>query len=93
VRRLLTWLVVTLGIAALVRRLRRRSATEIPVLTPENRPAEDPAAELRRTLDQSRAEEPAAGTGAPEGSVEERRAQVHAEGRAALDDMRSSDDG
>jgi hypothetical protein len=92
VRRLLTWLAVTLGIAALVRRLRRRKATEVPVLTPEPRPTQDPAAELRRKLDESRADEPGASTGTPEGSVDERRADVHAEGRAALDEMHSSSD-
>jgi hypothetical protein len=86
-RRRLTWLLVTLGIAALVRRLRRRS--EPGPLTHE---ADDPADELRRKLADSRAEEnDAAPPEPPADTVEERRADVHQEGRAALDEMRDSE--
>lgn len=87
-RKLLTWLVVTLGIAAVVRRLRRRQE----VLRPASVPAEDPAAELRRKLAESRAEA-ASPEPAPESPVSERRAAVHDEGRAALEEMRARDQG
>ena len=88
-RTLLRWLVVTLGIAALVRWLRHRRET--PAAAPVET-FEDPAAELRRKLAQSRAlaqDE----VGEPEPSVEERRSEVHAQGRAALSEMTSSDEG
>jgi hypothetical protein len=91
VRRLLTWLLVTLGIAALVRKFRRANATELPRLAPEPSVTDDPAEELRRKLAESRGEE--AGGEDAQASVDERRADVHAEGRAALDEMRSSSDG
>jgi len=87
-RRRLTWLLVTLGIAALVRRLRRKSAeTEL-----ETHEADDPADELRRKLADSRSEEDdAAPPEPPADKVEERRADVHQEGRAALDEMRDTE--
>ncbi|HUF00841.1 MAG TPA: hypothetical protein VMN35_00315 [Gaiellaceae bacterium] len=90
-RKRLTWLLVTLGIAAVVRKLRRRAAhAEMPTGTPEGALG-DPADELRRKLAVSRSDETEA-SGAPEEPVEERRAEVHAEGRATLDEMRSSSD-
>jgi hypothetical protein len=93
VRRLLTWAVVTLGIAALARRLRRRrdSAPVEPVGTP---PEDDPADELRRKLAESRAEEEAAAppsTPPQQATVDERRAAVHDAGRSTLDEMREPD--
>jgi hypothetical protein len=107
-RRLVTWLLVTLGIAALVRKLRKReepewaseptSPTTAPASTAPTTPGDtvsqgsgaesspeaegDPAAELRERLARSKAEMPAS-----EESVEERRASVHEQGRAALDEM------
>jgi hypothetical protein len=103
-RKLLTWLLVTLGIAALVRKLRRREAETQPIEPQpteaqplETRPAPaappeaDPAAELRRKLAQTRPDEPAA-TSTAEASVEERRAEVHEQGRGALDEMQSSEE-
>lgn len=96
-RKLLAWVVVTFGIAAFVRWWRSRAAGE-----PDHEPgtvepagagaaADDPAAELRQKLAASRAgDEPAADRG--EASVEERRAEVHAEGRAAIDEMQSAQD-
>jgi hypothetical protein len=112
-RRLVTWLLVTLGIAALVRKLRRREeleptpepATPEPTLatpppsaaptTPSDTVSQgsstpdaegDPAAELRERLARSRADMPSS----EEESVEERRASVHEQGRAALDEMQPS---
>jgi hypothetical protein len=89
VRTVLRFVVVTLGIAALVRWLRRRSETRRPAPA---EPFEDPADELRRKLAESRAihEEPAPSE--PSSSVEQRRSEVHAQGRAALSEMTSSDE-
>jgi hypothetical protein len=91
-RRLLTWVVVSLGIAAIARRLRKRGQQD------ENAPArteDDPADELRRKLAESRSDEETAVAeppASPETSVEERRANVHDEGRATLDEMRKPDE-
>ena len=88
-RRRLTWLLVTLGIAALVRRLRRSTQPEL-----DAHGADDPADELRRKLAQSRSdEEDAPPPEPPAATVEERRADVHDQGRAALDEMRDSEEG
>jgi hypothetical protein len=81
VRKLVTWAVVTLGVAALVRRLRRRSTPEV------EEAGADPADELRRKLDEARAVEPEPAPPAAD-TVETRRADVHEQGRAALDEMR-----
>ena len=114
-RRLVTWLLVTLGIAALVRRLRKREepewspapsattpegftapetvsepvapAPESPRAPGEPTAEDDPAAELRERLARSRAEIPT-----DEDSVEERRASVHEQGRAALDEMQPQEE-
>jgi hypothetical protein len=85
-RNRLAWLgaVGVAGVAA-YRRLRRQ-------------PAEDPAAELRRRLDESRdlagerdefeeGETPIDEAEAPQG-LDERRRAVHERGRSAVDDMR-----
>jgi hypothetical protein len=97
-RRLVKWAVVTLGVAALVRWLRRRDRT---AGAPAVEHADDPAEELKRKLAESRAtddetesaiedvEPPAA----PTSSVEERRAAVHDEARSALSEMTPSDEG
>jgi len=87
-RKRLTWLLVTLGIAALVRRLKRRGGHTEPA--PVAAPTDDPADELRRRLAESRSTEGENAPTPPEATVEERRADVHDHGRAALDDMRSS---
>jgi hypothetical protein len=94
-RKLLTWVVVTLGVAAVIHKLRRRGhepelapgptpLTEPTSAEPADQPeGADPADELRQKLAESRADETA-----PEaGSVEERRAEVHEQGQAALDEM------
>jgi hypothetical protein len=92
VRRLLKWIIVTIGIAAAVRWFRRRGA-ESEISTPVEPVGDDPAEELRRKLAESRdadeSDEPAE---TPEASVDDRRADVHEQGRAALDEMTSSDD-
>jgi hypothetical protein len=82
-RRRLTWLLVTLGIAALVRRLRRKAKPELDTYE-----TADPADELRRKLADSRSEEEDTPRSQPPAdTVEERRADVHEQGRAALDEM------
>jgi hypothetical protein len=92
-RRLLTWVVVTLGVAEIVRRLRRRGQQD--EIAPAREP-DDPADELRRKLAESRSDEEEAAVPeppiSPEASVEERRANVHEEGRATLDEMREPDE-
>ena len=90
-RKLITWVLVSVGIAALVKRLRRRDAEPEPALV--ERPADDPAEELKRKLAESRTEaEPEESPAPPEASVEERRADVHDQGRAALDEMKPPDE-
>ncbi len=88
-RRLLTWALVSLGIAAVARRLRRRERHD------ELAPAgdTDPAVELRQKLADSRADEETAAEPplSPEASVEDRRTSVHEQGRATVDEMRGPD--
>lgn len=93
-RRRLTWLLVSAGIAALVRKLRRRATeTTAPGTLPTTDTTVDPADELRRKLAETRSDdEGGADEPLPEASVEDRRAEIHAEGRAALDDMRPAGD-
>ncbi len=101
-RKLLMWIVVTIGIAALVRKLRGRgtgdvstgevSEFESPVEPPAMPASDDPADDLRRKLSETRTEA-AAATGTPlepEATIDERRAEVHDEGRAAIDEMQRS---
>jgi hypothetical protein len=89
VRKLLKWIVVTVGVTALVRWLRRRGA-EPDIATPAT---DDPAEELRRKLAESReAKEPAEAPAVSETTVEERRADVHEQGRATLDEMKPPDE-
>jgi hypothetical protein len=98
VRKLITWIVVTVGIAALVRKLRRRSGAAAPepaatgaAGTGAEPPRDDPAAELREKLAESRTEETfQVVPPEPEPTVEERRDEVHGQGRAAIDEMQRS---
>jgi len=102
-RKLLTWLLVTLGVAALVRKLRRRReeaeqaavgsvATDTaPAAAPEPATA-DPADELRRKLAETRTDDEGSAEPA-DASVDERRAEVHEQGRATLDQMQPPGEG
>ena len=91
-RRLVKLAVIALGIRALWRWRQRREAEAVP-LAP-GPAAVDPADELRRKLAASRGEEPLPEvSSAPEMTVEERRSQVHDQGRATVDEMTSSDEG
>jgi hypothetical protein len=92
-RRALAWTAGIVGMAALVRWLRRQSHEAEAPLVAVSHP--DPAAELRRTIDESRSAEPAGAARAepvPEGSVDDRRAAVHARGEDAIARMRASED-
>jgi hypothetical protein len=94
-RKLITWIVVSVGIAALVKRLKRRGVEPEPAQA--DQPTDDPAEELRHKLAESRTTEeppepPEPSAAPPEASVEERRADVHDQGRAALDEMTPSDE-
>jgi hypothetical protein len=88
VRRLIQLAIIALGIRALLRWRKRRRAQAEPVTAAAAEP--DPADELRQKLAESRTEEDA--PAAPEATVEERRADVHEQGKAALDEMKSSDE-
>ena len=93
-RKLIKIALVALGIRALLRWWKRRRAASEPATSA---PPPDPADELRQKLAESRADDDAASDEsdpAPgEASVTERRAEVHEQGRAALDEMKSSDEG
>jgi hypothetical protein len=91
VRKLITWIVVTLGIAALVRKL--KASRDVDELHPAPAHA-DPADELRRKLAETREDEmPVPGAPpTPEPTIEERRAEVHDQGRAAIEEMQNSGD-
>jgi hypothetical protein len=89
-RKLATWIVVSLGIAALLHRLKRRRAASGPAASLA--PPADPADELRQKLAESRSED-VAPEATPEATVAARRAEVHGEARSALDEMHSRDTG
>jgi hypothetical protein len=92
VRKLIKLALIALGIRAFLswRKRRREAQSTAPV----QEPADDPADELRRKLAESRedtafddVEEP------PAVSVTDRRAEVHGQGRATIDEMKSTDEG
>jgi hypothetical protein len=91
VRKLIKIAIVVLGIRALFRWWKRRHAEAQPASTLP--PATDPADELRQKLADAREETPAEPAVATEASVADRRTEVHEQGRAALDEMKSSDEG
>ena len=80
-RRGFAWLAGALGIAALLRALRRRRDEPVDVS-----PAPDPAEELRAAIAETRTEEPA--EEAAPASLEERRRAVHERAQEAIDAMR-----
>ena len=86
-RRWLAWLGGAIGVAALLRALRRRheeTVHEVPA------PQPDPADELRSALAETREpEQPAAPAGAEQPpSIEERRRRIHERAQEAIDSMR-----
>jgi hypothetical protein len=91
VRRLVKIALVVFGIRAFLRWRKSRQEREAAA---EAQPAPDPADELRRKLAESRVDDGLGEAPAtpPEASVAGRRAEVHEQGRAALDEMTSSDE-
>ena len=90
-RRLIGWTAGVVGIAALARMLARRRRHDAPP-PPAPAPVDDRAEALRRKLDETRAvEEPepeaVAEPAAPQESLEERRARVHAKAQEAIEAM------
>jgi hypothetical protein len=93
----LAWLAGALGLAGLLLFRRRRSAAP-PRGAAAPAPDSDPAAELRRKLEESRAlleereefesAETTVDRALAAGELDERRRRVHAEARAAVDEMR-----
>jgi hypothetical protein len=91
VRKLIKLALVALGIRALLRWRKSRRETQTTPSTAE--PAADPADELRRKLAESREDEAVAEPEEPPAvAVTDRRAEVHEQGRAALDEMNTSDE-
>ena len=89
-RRLIKLALVALGIRAFLRwRKRRREAQATPAATEPSDPADD----LRRKLAESRDDGAAAETEPeePAAAVADRRVEVHEQGRATLDEMKSTD--
>jgi hypothetical protein len=93
VRKLIKITLTALGIYAFLRwRKRRKAGAELPSSPAAATSVVDPADELRQKLAESRVDE-ADDEPAPEESVEDRRVEVHEQGRAALDEMKPSDEG
>ncbi|MBA3433806.1 MAG: hypothetical protein H0U08_06900 [Actinobacteria bacterium] len=90
-RKRLMWFLVSLGIGALVRRLKRRGQNTEPTLPAPSR-ENDPADELRQKIAEAREDEAVEAPPTTETTVGERRADVHDQGRSALDDMREADE-
>jgi hypothetical protein len=104
-RNLVRWMAGLAGIAALAKLFGARPRT-VPALTQGEAEGDDPAAELRRKLAEARSgapeasaqetvtaasAEPPARSPEPERSLEERRAEIHARAKDAIDAMRSED--
>ena len=93
-RRLIGWTAGVVGIAALARTVARHKVrgAHAPAAAP---PVDDQAEALRRKLDETRAAEaapvsvdkPEPASEAPQESLEERRARVHAKAQEAIDAM------
>jgi len=93
VRKLVKIALVALGVRAFLRWWKRRRAEqELAAGQPHSPP--DPADQLRQKLAESRADEDAvepAAEAPADASVEDRRAEVHTQGRATVDEMTPSD--
>ena len=89
-RRLIKLGLLLLGIRLFLRWWKQRHGQEEP--WPTASPSADPADELRRKLAESRDDDSAEVPAAPEASVADRRAEVHEQGHATLDEMTSSDE-
>jgi hypothetical protein len=90
VRKLIKLAIVAFGIRAFLRWRKSRSETAQTTSGPPER-ASDPADELRRKLAESREDDaPLEADAPPAAAVADRRADVHEQGRATLDEMTSS---
>ncbi len=90
-RKLIKLALVALGIRAFLHW--RKSRREGQASAPAAEPGADPADELRRKLAESRDNvEPEEVDEPPAASVTDRRAEVHEQGRAVLDEMKSPDE-
>jgi hypothetical protein len=86
-RRFFDWIVGALS-GVVVYRLWRRRRAPAAATAPADAEADSRAEELRAKLAESRAtDEPPPAHAPPDDSLEERRRQVHEEGRAAIDRM------
>ena len=98
VRRLIKIALIALGIRWFLRWRKRRQEQarleDAPTSTTVTAVESDHADELRQKLAESRADEPGLvdANPTPEEAVEDRRAAVHEQGRAALDEMTSPDE-
>jgi hypothetical protein len=90
VRKLIKIGLIILGIRAF---LHWRKSRQAQPGTTAVTPADDPADELRRKLAESREDDVAVDDEPPAASVARRRTEVHEHGQAALDEMKSSDEG
>ncbi|MDW8338120.1 MAG: hypothetical protein RMM28_03165 [Thermoleophilia bacterium] len=90
-RTLLKWALVALGATALARWWRERRASRVAQGEPPAPASADPKEELRRTLAASRSLDASTSQAMEETPLDERRAEVHAEAMAAIDEMRSTD--
>jgi hypothetical protein len=91
VRKLIKIAILALGVRALLRWWKRRQIEAQPVTS--SPAAVDPAGELRQKLVESRGDDtPEEAPAGNDATVEDRRADVHEQGRAALDEMTSSDE-
>ena len=86
-RRLIKIALVALGIRAFLRWRKSRREAAAPAAV---EPAADPADELRQKLAESREDDAVVADEPP--AVADRRAEVHEQGRATLDEMTSSDE-
>ena len=90
-RKLIKLALVALGIHAFRRWRKSRKEAQAGALAAE--PTADPADELRRKLAESRDDAvPEQVDEPPAASVTDRRADVHEQGRAVLDEMKSTDE-
>jgi hypothetical protein len=90
VRKLIKLAIVALGIHAF--RRWRKSRKETQAGAPAVESTADPADELRRKLAESRDDVVPDDDEPPAASVVDRRADVHEQGRAVLDEMKSTDE-
>lgn len=92
VRKLIKLVVIALGIRAFLRWRKSRKEAAARTASPKPDAGDDPADELRRKLAESREEAVAEAPAETPAPVADRRAEVHGQGRATLDEMKSTDE-